>query len=170
MRIFNGTNSLLVLPLNGSQKLEIHPKSVSQEFMGTNEFLSMVITSLSNSEIAIIVSGPYELNVCANIPTAVNYVVQTLDEAIIRFGLKKKEEEPKIVEPETQNTETKHCTCDDCKCDCEMEPQPEQDAVGEPVGVEMVKDDEEKHMEEEPIAEEEPKVEKKKTRKKVQKK
>lgn len=162
MRIFNGTNSLLTLPLNGSQKLEIHPKSVSQEFMGTNEFLSMVITSLSNSEIAIIVSGPYELNVCANIPTAVNYVVQSLDEAIVRFGLKKKEE-PKP-EPKAAPEPEKPCTCEkECKCDCEKEPQPEQDVVNEPM-VETVGDEEKPA--EEPVAEEP----KKKTRKKAQKK
>ena len=113
MRIFNGTNSLLTLPLSGSQKLEIYPKSVSSEFMGGNEFLSMLVSSLSTKEIAIIVSGPYELNVCANIPTAVNYVVQTLDEAVIRFGLKQ--------------PETTECSCDNCKCEEEkqtIEPEP----------------------------------------------
>ncbi len=121
MRIFNGTNSLLTLPLNGNQKLEILPKSISQEFMGNTDFLSMIVTSLSSKEIAIVVSGVYELNTCANIPTAVNYVVQSVDEAIIRFGLKKKKE------PECVKVEEK-CTCKKCE-DQEKQPEPEPEPV-----------------------------------------
>jgi len=50
------------------------------------EFLSSVITAYNADEIAVIASGPFEISACANIPTAVNYVVQTLDEAIARFN------------------------------------------------------------------------------------
>jgi hypothetical protein len=145
MRIFNGTNSLLTLPLSGNQKLEILPKSVSTEFMGSTDFLSMVVTSLSNEEIAIIVSGPYELNVCANIPTAVNYVVQTLDDAIIRFGLKKSEPEV-VAEPEVKEEEKP------------TEPEPE------PTSQEVVI--EEPKVEEEPVVEEKPTKKSKKKAKK----
>ena len=139
MRIFNGTNSLLTLPLSGNQRLEILPKSVSQEFMGSKEFLSMVVTSLGNDEIAIVVSGVYELNTCANVPTAVNYVVQSLDEAIVRFGIKKK-------------TEPKHeeCTCEKCRA----EKTEEKPVIREEV---VIPETTEKPVEEEPI--EEPKKE-----------
>lgn len=142
MRIFNGTNSLLTLPLSGNQKLEILPKSVSQEFMGSTDFLSMVVTSLSSDEIAIVVSGVYELNTCANIPTAVNYVVQTLDEAITRFGIKKKEPE-----------HTEKCTCPECL-------KAEETTTPEPI--EETKPTEEPTTETQPVPEEEPVVEEEK--------
>lgn len=142
MRIFNGTNSLLTLPLSGNQKLEILPKSVSQEFMGSTDFLSMVVTSLSSDEIAIVVSGVYELNTCANIPTAVNYVVQTLDEAIVRFGIKKKEPE-----------HTENCTCPECN---------KAEETTTPESIEETKSTEESETETQPIIEEEPVVEEEK--------
>lgn len=138
MRIFNATNSVLVLPLliNGSQKLEIKPRSVSTEFMGSIGFLTMIVTSFTDKQIAIIVSGPYELNVCANVPTAVNYVVQSLDDALRRFCLDKKEEKKEEV-----------CQCSECKKEEVAEPEPE--SVEEPV-------EEEKPTEPEPEITEEP--------------
>lgn len=157
MRIFNGTNSLLTLPLSGSQKLEIYPKSVSSEFMGGNEFLSMLVSSLSTDEIAIIVSGPYELNVCANIPTAVNYVVQTLDEAIIRFGLK----QPKTTE----------CSCENCKCE-DKESEPVENSESETIKQDEIKNEstpiteESNPVEEEVVEEKKPNKKNKKTSKK----
>lgn len=147
MRIFNGTNSLLTLPLSGNQKLEILPKSVSQEFMGSTDFLSMVVTSLGSDEIAIVVSGVYELNTCANVPTAVNYVVQTLDEAIVRFGIKKKEPE-----------HTEKCTCEKCKAEETTTPEPIEETKPteepEPVTQPII-------TEGEPVVEEEKPVEEK---------
>jgi hypothetical protein len=82
--------------------------------------LSSVITAYNADEIAVIASGPFEISACANIPTAVNYVVQSLDEAIARFNpdakkvqemekAKAKEEpkpepkpEPKVEEPKKE--------------------------------------------------------------------
>lgn len=109
MRIYNATDSQISLPLIGSMRINIAPHSVSQDFLGGTEFLSMLVTSYDTTEIALIVSGPYELNTCANIPTATNYVVQTLEEALQRFNEKKKastvkEEEAKPVEVEEKWT------------------------------------------------------------------
>lgn len=77
--------------------------------MCSPEFLSSVITAYNTDEIAVIASGPFEISACANIPTATNYVVQSLDEAIARFNpdakkvqeieKKKAAEEPKKEEP-----------------------------------------------------------------------
>jgi hypothetical protein len=82
--------------------------------------LSSVITAYNADEIAVIASGPFEISACANIPTAVNYVVQSLDEAIARFNpdakaklaaekaneqeieKKKAAEEPKKEEPKVE--------------------------------------------------------------------
>lgn len=102
MKLFNATNSLLDLPWSG-QRLSIAPKSFSQDFMGTPDFIQLITSTYNNEEIAIVVAGPYELSMCASVPVAVNYVVQSVDEAVQRFGLKeekKVEEEPKTPEPE----------------------------------------------------------------------
>ena len=85
MRIFNGTNSSLDIPLNGSLRIQVGPKSVSGDFLPSNEFLSLIVTGYDYSELAIIVSGPYEINMCSSVSGAVGYVVQSLEEAIERF-------------------------------------------------------------------------------------
>lgn len=98
MRIYNAKDSQICIPLNGSMRINIAPHSVSQDFLGATEFLTMIVTSYDTSEIALIVSGVYELGICANIPTCTNYVVQTLEEALARFNavlVKDEEEEPK---------------------------------------------------------------------------
>lgn len=107
MRIYNGTNSQVDLPLAGSQRITIAPKSVSGDIMSSTELLSLLVTSYTTDELALVVSGPFEINQCAQIPTSASYVVQSLDEAIKRFAPKdeeKKEEtvsEP-VVEPEPE--------------------------------------------------------------------
>lgn len=104
MRIYNATDAQLNVPFTGGQRLTIGAHSVSGDIMGSEEFLSLLVTSYDTNEIALIVSGPYEINVCAHIPTAANYVVQSLDEALQRFNLMpEKKEEVKKEEP-----------CDDC--------------------------------------------------------
>ena len=55
--------------------------------MGTPDFIKMLTLTYNNEEVAIVVAGPYELSMCASVPVAVNYVVQSMDEAIQRFGL-----------------------------------------------------------------------------------
>lgn len=85
MRIYNGKKSALSLPLSSSTRITIEPYSVSRDLLVTTEFLSLLITSYDYSEVAIIVSGAYELNQCAKVPSAAGFVVQTLEEAIDRF-------------------------------------------------------------------------------------
>lgn len=112
MKLFNATNSLLDLPW-GSQRLSIAPRSFSQDFMGTPDFIKMLTQTYNSEEVAIVVAGPYELSMCASVPVAVNYVVQSMDEAIQRFGLNNggnsdvqnnedKEEETKVTEEEVK--------------------------------------------------------------------
>ena len=99
MRIYNGKKSQVDLPL-ATQRLSIPSHSVSKDFMPNNEFLSLLASSYDDTELALIVSGPYEINMCANIPAVVTLVVQSLDEAIARFNppanaaLKKEEPKP----------------------------------------------------------------------------
>jgi outer membrane biosynthesis protein TonB len=112
MRIFNGTKKALTLPYTGGETLTIPAHQPSGNVLCSPEFLSSVITAYNADEIAVIASGPFEISACANIPTAVNYVVQTLDEAIARFNpdakkvqeieKKKAAEEPKKEEPKVE--------------------------------------------------------------------
>lgn len=102
MKLFNAKNSLIDLPW-GMNRLSVPPKSFSQDFMGTPDFIQLLVTSYDSTELAIVVAGPYELSMCASVPVAVNYVVQSMDEAIQKFGLgkeEKKETPEPVVEPE----------------------------------------------------------------------
>ena len=112
MRIFNGTKKALTLPYTGGETLTIPAHQPSGNVLCSPEFLSSVITAYNTNEIAVIASGPFEISACANIPTATNYVVQSLDEAIARFNpdakkvqeieKKKATEEPKKEEPKVE--------------------------------------------------------------------
>ena len=103
MKVYNATNSSLDLPY-GMHRLKIEPKSFSQDFMGTIDFVKTLVSSYTTNEVAILVGGPYELSMCAGVPVAVNYVAQTTDEIVRRFGLEKKEEvkKPPIPEPKPE--------------------------------------------------------------------
>lgn len=111
MRIYNGTKSQLDLPLSGIQRISIAPHAVSGDILPSTEFLSLMVTSFDYSEIALIVSGPYEINMCANVSGCAGFIAQSLEEAIERFSNKeeKKVEENKVEEEPVQNTEEKAC-------------------------------------------------------------
>ena len=100
MRIFNGTKSQVNLPYVGGQWITIDPMSVSGNIGPTDELIALIVTAYTDQELAIIVSGPYELSAASRNPVAVSYIVQTLDEAIQKFAVKKehKEEAPKVAE------------------------------------------------------------------------
>lgn len=117
MRIYNGTKKALTLPYTGGETLTIPAHQPSGNVLCSSEFLSSIITAYGTEEIAIIASGPFEISACANVPTATNYVVQSLDEAITRFNPdakamkeaektskkeKAKKEEPKKEEPKPE--------------------------------------------------------------------
>lgn len=113
MRIYNGTDMQIDLPLiGGDQRLTIPSHSVTTDFMPNAEFLSMVVGSYNYDELALIVSGPFEISMCSKVSGSVGFVVQSLDEAIERFTVKKGEpievkevEEVKVPEPVAEEAE-----------------------------------------------------------------
>lgn len=86
MRIYNGTKAFIDLPLSNRVRLTIPSHSVSKDFMPSEEFLNMIVTLYTENKIALIVSGPYELNMCAKNPALSPLIVYSLDEAVIRFN------------------------------------------------------------------------------------
>lgn len=98
MRIYNGTKKSMDMPLSGIQRLQIAPYSVSQEFMPNSEFLSLLVSSYDYSELALIVSGAFEINMCSSVSGSVGFVVQSLEEAVERFAQKDVTPEPTKLE------------------------------------------------------------------------
>ena len=103
MKIFNATNSSIDLPWTGG-RLNIQPRSFSVDFLGDVNLVKLIVTTFTPEQIALLVCGPYELSMCAGATTsAVNYVVQTSDEIVNRFGLKIGEEKKE-----------EKCECEKC--------------------------------------------------------
>lgn len=98
MRIYNAKNSQLDLPLSGSTRITIGGKTVSKEILPSEDFLTMIAQTFEADEIALIVGGPWEINLCAKNPACNALVVQSLDEAIARFSEVKPEPAPVVVE------------------------------------------------------------------------
>lgn len=108
MRVYNGTNSQVDLPLSGSQRITISSHSVSKDIMPSTEFLSLLVSSYDYNELALIVSGPFEINMCSGVSGCVGFVCQSLEEAIERFQPRDTEEKKKEVnQPEKEETTEK---------------------------------------------------------------
>lgn len=96
MRIYNGKKSNLEMPLGNGQKLVVGPQSVSRDFLPSTNFMNMLVSSFDYNEIALIVSGIQELNLCSSVSAASGFVCHSLAEAVERFAPKEeKKEEPK---------------------------------------------------------------------------
>lgn len=114
MRIYNGTQSKISIPWLGTNNpvFELEARTVSGNFMPTNEFLTLLTNSFTPDQIAFIIAGRCEYEVCANVKMAANYTVTSLDEAIDKCTPKKKAEpveeiikEEKEQEVAEENTE-----------------------------------------------------------------
>lgn len=103
MRIYNGKNSQVDMPLANGQRITIASKSVSGDIMPSNEFLSLLVTSYDYSEIALIVSGPFEINMCSQVSCCAGFVVNSLEEAIERFAPKEEVAKTEVVSKEEIN-------------------------------------------------------------------
>jgi hypothetical protein len=101
MKIYNAKNASVQLPL-GMRRLVISGKSLSQDFMPTSQFLQMIARTFTPNDLAIIVSGAWEGNMCAETPTLSEYCVSSIEEALARFN---PPENPKKEEPKAELSE-----------------------------------------------------------------
>lgn len=97
MRIYNGKKTQLDLPLGGTTRILVQPFSVSKDFLPSDYFLLMMAQCFTKDDLAIIISGPTEINLCAKNPACSEMVVQSLEEAISRFN-SPEEDKPKTYE------------------------------------------------------------------------
>lgn len=105
MRIYNSTKRLIEIPLGNNQKLSIGSKMLSQNFMPTSSLLKLLVSVFTDKEIAIVVGGAWEGNMCAEVPAIQPLCVSSVDEALARFVPKteEKKEEKEEVKKEVSN-------------------------------------------------------------------
>ena len=101
MKIYNAKTASVQLPL-GIRRLVISGRSLSQDFMPTSQFLQLIARTFTPKDLAIIVSGAWEGNMCAETPTLSEYCVSSVEEALARFN---PPEEPKKEEPKEEKPE-----------------------------------------------------------------
>lgn len=98
MKIYNGTKSVVDLPLANGSRLVVKPKSVSNEFLPTIQFLQMVVMSYSRDDLAFIPSGPSDTAMAANVSTMPGYIANSVEEAVMRFTVVPRENQNKPIE------------------------------------------------------------------------
>ena len=104
MRIYNATKAQIEMPLSNGTKLVISSNTVSGEFMPNSTIISVFMSTYTTSEIAFIVSGPYEIAMLSNFVGSGEYVVSSVEEAVARFA--PKEDPTTTPVPATSTTST----------------------------------------------------------------
>lgn len=123
MRIYNAKKSQMDLPIGSNTRLTIPSHSVSKDIMPSDDFLTLVASTFDETEIALIVAGAFEINMCAKNPACTPLVCQSLDEAIERFNPTPKEEEvkPEVVEVEEEAAPIENTDTEDTKATYSLE-------------------------------------------------
>lgn len=111
------------LPIGSNTRLTIPSHSVSKDIMPSDDFLTLVASTFDETEIALIVAGAFEINMCAKNPACTPLVCQSLDEAIERFNPTPKEEEvkPEVVEVEEKSAPIENTDTEDTKATYSLE-------------------------------------------------
>lgn len=134
MRIYNATNSQISVPFPGG-RLDIPAHSVSGNVGANTDVISLLVSAYSAEEIAFVVSGPFELNLCSSIPTVPVYTVQSLEEALARFNKGAKYEKKVAYTAVPDDREEVVCEseeeCEDDECEAEEEDDEELPATDE---------------------------------------
>lgn len=98
MRIYNSKDSSINLPLGNGQRIVVEPKSLSIDFLPNVNFLNTLVTSYGYDEIALVISGAIELNLCSSVSCANGFVAHSVSEAVERFSKK-----PEVVEVKSES-------------------------------------------------------------------
>ena len=88
MRIYNGKKSQLQIPLGNGERIVVGPGSISADFLPSTNFLNILVTTFHFDEIALVVNGLTETNLCSSVPASAGFVVYTVAEAVERFANK----------------------------------------------------------------------------------
>lgn len=91
MRIYNGTNSTMNLPMPNGSRLIIGSKAVSKQFFPTVELLTLLVSAYSRADIAIIVDSGSEIQLGAAISALPGYIAKDVDDAIEKIKSMSKE-------------------------------------------------------------------------------
>ena len=110
MRIYNATKAQIEMPLGNGTKLVIPSNSVSGEFMPNSTVISVFMTTYKPSDVAFIISGPYEISMLSNFAGSVDYVVNNIEEAVARFAPKEDPTTTTTPAPTTSTTTTSSTT------------------------------------------------------------
>jgi hypothetical protein len=105
MRIYNGKNANINVPLPNGERLSIDSQSISKDFMPSVDFLNMIKTSFDYNEIALVVSGVIEMNLCSSVSSIAGFVANSVGEAVERFANKpatKVATNPELITPESE--------------------------------------------------------------------
>ena len=121
MRIYNAKKSQMDLPIGSNTRLTIPSHSVSKDIMPSDDFLTLVASTFDETEIALIVAGAFEINMCAKTPACTPLVCQSLDEAIERFNPTPKEEVKPEVEVEEKAAPIENTDTEDTKATYSLE-------------------------------------------------
>lgn len=113
MRIYNAIKAQIEMPLSNGTKLVIPSNSVSGEFMPNSTIISVFMSTYKTSDIAFIVSGPYEIAMLSNFVGSGEYVVSSVEEAVARFA--PKEDPTTTPVPATSTTTTTYSPAADEK-------------------------------------------------------
>ncbi len=88
MRIYNAKRAQIEMPLSNGTKLVIPGHSISGEFMPNSQVISVFMSSYRPTEVAFVISGPFEISMLSNFAGSGEYVVSSLEEAVARFAPK----------------------------------------------------------------------------------
>jgi predicted nuclease with TOPRIM domain len=81
MQVFNAKRSTLTIPLDNGELIQVKPGECSRPFVGTASILMSVINTGSPSEIGVIVSSSYELDLIRQVSASMEYLYQNENDA-----------------------------------------------------------------------------------------
>lgn len=86
MRIYNGTNSTMNLPMPNGSRLIIGSKAVSKQFFPTIELLTLLVSAYSRDDIAIIIDSGSEIQMGATVSALPGYIAKDVEDAIEKLS------------------------------------------------------------------------------------